>query len=524
MKRTLLVVALLLIAAGTVMATGAVPFDGPSDDLDAANDSGVVLAPADTANGDRYAELDDAGELNVTLDAIAGSTTRINDVFELGFEGRTASDLPANITIEYDSDRITILRMDTDEPVGSETIMLEPNESITLGFEIGGDLPDGGSFVEPVTYRATVPNSIIEIRFDTGGDDDRTVSIIDPSEDFDETSDPNLTVPPRAIINRTTGDGSAFANEITSNRTEFEGVTADAVIQTGETISLSGSRSLVDTSYAIDINRRLVSLFDIPVSEAEANESATINVPLDAEQFNGTDPSEATLARLTDDDWQSLPTTVNESADEGVPGRVVLQARTPGFSVFGVFAQAETTYLWESDGETTEGRTASFSFDEPGMHRINLTITDAFGQSNTTTYRVLANDPPSVDIEPEVLPVNETIRLRADVTNVVGEETITWRFEDGTTATGQEINRSFERDEIANVTVEDEFGATGTDEAVAGLQGANPILNVFQWQLGFEGRIAVVLVLSILIIGIIRWVIAERYYRSEERSDDRDLI
>jgi hypothetical protein len=267
-----------------------------------------------------------------------------------------------------------------------------------------------------------------------------------------------------------------------------------------------------------------VSLFDIPVSEAEANESATINVPLDAEQFNGTDPSEATLARLTDDDWQSLPTTVNESADEGVPGRVVLQARTPGFSVFGVFAQAETTYLWESDGETTEGRTASFSFDEPGMHRINLTITDAFGQSNTTTYRVLANDPPSVDIEPEVLPVNETIRLRADVTNVVGEETITWRFEDGTTATGQEINRSFERDEIANVTVEDEFGATGTDEAVAGLQGANPILNVFQWQLGFEGRIAVVLVLSILIIGIIRWVIAERYYRSEERSDDRDLI
>ena len=524
MRQTLLVVALLLVAAATVVATGAVPFDGPSDELDAANDSGVVLAPADTPNGDRYAELDDAGELNVTLLGVPGSTVRINDVFELGFEGRAASDLPANITIGYDRDNITILRMDTDEPVGSETISLEPDESITLGFEIGSDLPETDSFVEPVTYRSTVPDSIIEISFDTGGDDDRTVTILDPDEDLDETSDPNLTEPPRAIINRTIGEGPAFANEIGSNGTDYEGVNADAVIQTGETISLSGSRSLVDTSYAVDVDRRLVSLFDIPVDENEENQSATINVPIDAEQFNGTDPSEATLARLTDDDWQPLPTTVNESADEGVPDRVVLQARTPGFSVFGVFARAETTYTWESDGETTEGRTATFSFDEPGIHPINLTITDAFGRSNTTTYRVLANDPPSVDIEPGEFPANETVRLRADVTNVIGEETITWRFGNGSTVTGQEVERVFERGEVVNVTVEDEFGATGTDEAVAGLQGANPILNVFQWQLGFEGRIAVVLVLSILTIGGIRWVIAERYYRNEERNDDRDLI
>jgi PGF-pre-PGF domain-containing protein len=522
MRRSLVGIALLLVAAATVVATGAVPFDGPSDELDPANNSGVVLAPADTPNGERYAELDDTGELNVTLLGIPGSTVRINDVFKLGFEGRAAGSLPASVSIEYDRDNLTLLRMDTGDPVGSENITLEPNESVTLGFEVGSDLPDGGSFVEPVTYRASVPNSLIDIRFDSGSGGSRTVTILDPS-DLDETSDPNQTASPQAIITRTTGEGLAFANEIEGNGTDIEELNADAVIQTGETISLSGSRSLVDTSYTVDADRRLVSLFDIPANKNEENESATIRVPVDADEFNGTDPSEATLARRTDDDWQSLPTTVNQSADEGVSGQVVLQTRTPGFSVFGVFARAETTYTWETDGETTENRTAKFTFDEPGLHRVNLTITDAFGRSNTTTYRVLANDPPSVDIDPGEFPANETVRLQADVTNVIGEETITWRFADNTTTTGQAVERVFERGEVVNVTVEDQFGATGTAESVAGLRGANPILNVFQWQLGFEGRIAVVAVLAVLIIRGIRWFVAGRYYR-EDRERDRGPV
>jgi len=531
MRRTLLVAALLLVAAGTIVTTGAVPFDGASDELDAANDSGIVLAPADTENGDRYAEFDDAGELNITLSGIPGSTVRINDVFELGFEGRAASSLPANVSVKYDDSNMTILRMDTGDPVGSENVTLAPNESITLGFEVEVDDDSTESFVEPVTYRATVPRSAIEISFDGRSSEPRSVTTVD-SDDLDETSDPNRTLPPRAVINRTTGEGPAFANEFDGNGTDIQGLSSDEVIRTGESVSLSGSRSFVDTSYAVNVNRRLVSLFDIPANENEENESATIRVPIDGDLFDGTDPANATLARRTNDDWQSLPTTVNESADEGVSGRVILQARTPGFSVFGVFARAETTYTWENDGETTEGRTADFQFDDPGLHRINLTVTDAFGRSDTATYRVLANDPPSVDIDPEEFPANESVRLRANVTNVIGggesfaggEETITWRFADGSTATGEEIERVFERGAVVNVTVEDAFGATGTDEAVAGLQGANPILDVFQWQLGFEGRIGVVLVLSILIIGGARWVIAERYYRHEERSEDRGSV
>ncbi|MFB6227310.1 MAG: hypothetical protein ABEH88_01785 [Halobacteriales archaeon] len=523
MRRTLLVAALLLIAAATVVATGAVPFDGPSDELDPGNQSGIVLAPADTPNGDRYAKLDEAGELNVTLDAIPGATVRINDVFRMGFKGRAASGLPANVSIEYDRDNLTILRMDTGEPVGTGNITLEPDESITLGFKLGGDLPETDSFVEPVTYRASVPDSIIEISFDSGGNESRTVTILDPSEALDETSDPNLTAPPRAIINRTSGEGETSANEIDENVTDIPAQGIDELVQVGETISLSGSRSRVDTSFAVDVERRLVSLFDVPASEDEEDQPATVRIPIDVDRFNGTDPSNATLARRTGGNWQPLPTVVDESADEGVSGRVILRARTPGFSVFGVFAQAETTYTWEHQGETIEGRTAEFQFDEPGLHPINLTITDAFGRSNTTTYRVLANDPPSVEIEPQEIPANESVRVRADVTNLVGDETITWRFENGSTTTGSEIERTFEQGEVVNVTVEDQFGAVGTDEVVVGAS-VSPILNVFQWQLGFEGRIAVVLVLSILVIVGIRWVIAERYYRSDERDEDRELI
>ena len=513
MKRTLLVVALLLTAAGAVMATGAFPIDGQTDEFDPANESGVVLAPADSPNGDRYAEFNDAGELNITLDAVAGTTTRIDDVFVLGFEGRPGSTAPADIQIDYESEALTILRMDTGRPIGSEPIRFEPNESITLGFEVEADSDTPESFVETVTYRATFPDAA-ELDFDTGPSETRIITRLDPSE-LNETDDPSLTDPPRAIINRTTGDGPAFANEM--NATDVRAKSAAEVIQVGETVSVSGERSLVDTSYAVDDDRRLVALFDIPTNGIESDRAATIDFPpLAVDALNGTDPSRVTVARRTGGDWQTLPTSVANRED----GEVVFQTRTPGFSVFGVFAEPRTTYTWETDdGRTTESRTANFRFEEPGLHRINLTVTDAFGQSNTSTYRVLVNDRPSVDIVPQDIPPNETVRLRADVTNEVGNETITWRFADGSSATGAEVERRFERGEVVNVTVEDEFGATGTEEVVVG-ETTTQALNVFQWQLGFGGRVLVVVVVAVLILAGLWWLIARRYYR-EERTRDR---
>jgi PGF-pre-PGF domain-containing protein len=435
-------------------------------------------------------------------------------VFVLGFEGQAGRALPAEIRVDYESEALTLLRMDTGEPVGSDPIRLAPNESVTFGFEVATDADTSESFVETITYRATVPNSEIDIEFDSGSREVRIVTRLDPSA-INETSDPDLTDPPTAIINRTSGDGEAYANEI--NVTDVRAVGADEVIEVGETVSVSGERSLVDTSYAVDVDRRLVSLFDIPADETEADQPATVRIPVDEAEFNGTDPANATVARRTGEDWQPLPTTVESRED----GQVILRARTPGFSVFGVFARAQTAYTWETeDGRTAEGATADFQFDEPGLHRVNLTVTDSFGRSDTSTYRVLVNDRPSVDIEPDEIPANETVRLRADVTNLVGNESITWRFADGSTATGSEIEGRFDRGEVVNVTVEDEFGATGTDETVVGLRASNPILDAFQWRLGFGGRITVVVVLAVLIVGVARRVIGGWYYR-EERERER---
>ena len=284
----------------------------------------------------------------------------------------------------------------------------------------------------------------------------------------------------------------------------------------------------MNTSYAVDGDRRLVKLVDIPVPPDREEAPATVRIRVAEERFADTDPADARLGRRTEGGWNLLPTTVVGRED----GDVILRARTPGFSVFGVFADNDVAFTWRTGNRTIGGETADVRFDDPGIHRVNLTITDSFGLSNTTTYRVIANDRPTVEIERAdggaidgLLPPNETITLRANVTDAVGTATVTWAFADGSTATGRTVERVFERGaHVVSVTAEDEFGATGTDEATLAVgvdpERADARLDVIQWTLGFEGRIVLVAILAALALAGLRWLLARRYGR-EERNRDR---
>lgn len=173
--KTRLAVALVLIACGAVVATGAAPFSGESDSLAPDEETGIVLAPAETQNGDRYATFDSSGELLITAEAINNAKTTYDDVFVIGFGGVAGSDDAAEVWIDHDADWLTIYQTGgggTPEPVDTQqnAMTLEPTESVTLGIAVDLDGTEPDSLSETVTYRMTIPDEGDEA--DTGTGDD----------------------------------------------------------------------------------------------------------------------------------------------------------------------------------------------------------------------------------------------------------------------------------------------------------------------------------------------------------------
>lgn len=159
MKHLHVIVGLALVVCGTVIATGAVPFDGQTDEL--GDDSGIHLQPADTPNGDRYAEIGPDGKLRVSITTIPGTESRFNDVFVVGYEGIEGSNRSADVWIGNASSRITIVRMDNGNTIEGQnnSITLAPNESVRLGVVADVDSSTSRSFVENITYESPVSSS-----------------------------------------------------------------------------------------------------------------------------------------------------------------------------------------------------------------------------------------------------------------------------------------------------------------------------------------------------------------------------
>lgn len=161
MNRWGLALAALVVLGGVavVIGTGAFPV-GPVDQLqtEQGDNSGVFFQPADTPNGERYANLVD-DEPFVSLTVAPDSKTQFDDVFYIGFEGVGNSTDPAAVWVEYESDLVTMVRMDTGEPIGSEdnAVVLEPEQTVLVGFSVDSEAQPPGNVTETVTYRTNVP-------------------------------------------------------------------------------------------------------------------------------------------------------------------------------------------------------------------------------------------------------------------------------------------------------------------------------------------------------------------------------
>ncbi|NLV09714.1 hypothetical protein GOC74_07200 [Halomicrobium mukohataei] len=154
----------LLVAAFTCLALGAVVATGAFTTGDEAV-RGVYLDPADTANGEQYAEIGPDGQLRVEISNLnPDSRTVVDDVFVLGTDLAEAS-----VWIEDDRSAVDFYRMDTGASVEDETdpVTLTDGESVRIGFVVESGTP--GIVMESITLRGAIPDETSE--GGTGGGD-----------------------------------------------------------------------------------------------------------------------------------------------------------------------------------------------------------------------------------------------------------------------------------------------------------------------------------------------------------------
>jgi PGF-pre-PGF domain-containing protein/PGF-CTERM protein len=167
-----------------------------------------------------------------------------------------------------------------------------------------------------------------------------------------------------------------------------------------------------------------VTLQDVSVSEEARDTSATIRFRVSDERIEELSTSAENLRafRLAGGDWQRLETSVAEETDSGV----VLEAQTPGFSLFAVSAVTPpeaslslnpttaqigedvqlsgvdsaddgeiVSYEWTVNGQTFSGESVTVSLDEPGEYTVELIVTDDSGETDTVTQTLTIEQDPT---------------------------------------------------------------------------------------------------------------------------------
>ena len=482
------VVVTLALAVPTVAMT-----HGGEDDVDGK----VTIAPADGPNGE-YATVED-GKLRVDFDRLndeavttAHNVVNVTSTMNETVEVWVAADADESVTVyEGDDTEATLSR--------TRTRTMEPGESTLVGLEVDTyrEVPDSATLT--VGVRDPDETDDGDRNDDGGTGDDGTDGAGDgpgngfgaPGEDADASDesvgvevffDGEADVDPGDVEvseleelpeNGATGEPDAAIDRGQPLLSEDDGVTAvngsTIVAEAGRQVTLTGGRSRARTAEAVDSQRRVATVVDITPPPELRDRAATVQVRIDREEFPGSDPTGARIARLTPEGWQPLPTKVTEVDDESA----LVEARTYGFGVFTVFAADQVDYEWTlPDGTTVSDGHLRTTFEEPGVRDVTLTVADSAGRSDDATKQVIVNDEPSVGIEgASNATAGEMTTLRASVDDEVGDVTVTWTLPDGTETTGRTVTGEFDAGDRVGVTVEDEFGATERAETTVSTEG-----------------------------------------------------
>jgi len=424
-----------LLADGTAV-------DSTDVEIDGGDDATIDLSYTPTiADGD---EVDfTARSRDETSDP---TTTDVRSPASLGID---SSGIPDSIT-EGNTLTVTPTIDNTGGISGTQTVRLLVNgtEVDNASITVGGQSSDSAELTHtPNADAGATLNVIVAI---DGASTSGGVSVT--ADESEEEEESNTGSPGGSD---TDDDVPAPIEEIGAEPTNVESVTPEVDADAGQTvatfettqnvesITLDTTESIsevtvseldLDTETETPAPGQPVSLQDITVSDADSDASdtpATIRFQVSNERLDAAGTAAENLAafRLVDDEWQRLETSVAEETDAGV----VLEAQTPGFSVFAVSAVEPPTgeitlnpetvtageavslsgaqstdpdgeieaYEWSVDGETLTGETVTTSLDAPGEYTVELVVTDDAGETDTVTATLVVEQAETATPEPE---------------------------------------------------------------------------------------------------------------------------
>jgi PKD repeat protein len=138
-----------------------------------------------------------------------------------------------------------------------------------------------------------------------------------------------------------------------------------------------------------------------------------------------------------------------------------------------------TSYEWEfGDGTTATGQSVSHSYDTMGNYEVALTVTDEFGETDSTTTLITLerSEGPtaSFTVSPETVMLNEQATFDASDSSSPGASITSyeWEFGDGTTATGQSASHTYDTmgEYEVTLTVTDDIGETASTTTTISLE------------------------------------------------------
>ncbi|WP_276301498.1 PKD domain-containing protein [Halorussus lipolyticus] len=239
-------------------------------------------------------------------------------------------------------------------------------------------------------------------------------------------------------------------------------------------VTMDGPSALANGSANVEFTVQTgvveTNLSDVKVAQQTAEGWTMLKTTVVSEE-NGT----AVLAVETEGTGTLVVTDVPAPSASIDADESVLVGETIELSASGSSAAGNATlagYEWSVGTESFSGQTASAGFDSVGNRTVELTVTDQNGLQDTATATLVVNDRPEVSVSaPDSATVGKATSLSADVTDEVGDVTVTWRFASGK-VTGESVEHSFGSPGTQTVTVvvEDEYGATVTKDVQVQVQ------------------------------------------------------
>ncbi|SDY14058.1 CARDB domain-containing protein [Halopenitus persicus] len=381
---------------------------------------------------------DDVGAINVTVDT--GDDARSVDVtvaeapafFDVTSLGDPPSEVTAGDEISIDADlentggleaTQTVRLLVNGSQVDSREVTLAGGDTATPTLTYATDADDVGTLEVTVeTENATESGQITVVADDGngggnggapggGGGGGGGGGISDAPE-------PSIDVEPVATETVGTTLDAERGRQVASFE-EVEGVESVA-LETNDYVGDVTVSDLDPTTDAVDPSPgSQLALQEITVSEEASDTPATIRFTVSTDRLEAADATAEQLHAFRSrdgTDWEPLETGVAEQRED----EVVLEAETPGFSLFAVSAVSQpeavatvapetvttgesvelsggdsttehgeiVAYDWTVDGDSYAGETATTSFDEPGEYEVELAVTNDAGETDTTTVLV----------------------------------------------------------------------------------------------------------------------------------------